>query len=154
MAGSRRGAFSGRQASPDRLARTIVAHRARLLAGLLLLCCAAALGWRPLSGGGPGAQQAREGAPGELQQAQRHLVLPGGRRSAAELVAAAGVLANPVQPAAAAAVSASAGVHGFVEKQGPADLHNWHPQYKAFREARLAGWMREREDALAQGASR
>ena len=54
----------------------------------------------------------------------------------------------------AATVAASAGVHGYVHKQGVADLRNWHPDYKAFRQERLAGWQAERQAALAEGERR
>ena len=54
--------------------------------------------------------------------------------------------------AATAAVNASAEVHGFVTKQGPADPRNWHPSFKSFRQTRLQTWLQRRQQALLAGA--
>jgi hypothetical protein len=56
-----------------------------------------------------------------------------------------------VGAAAAATVAAGAGVHGYVHKEGVADLRNWHPDYKTFRQQRLQDWLAEREASLAEG---
>lgn len=50
-----------------------------------------------------------------------------------------------------AAVTAGAGVHGFVKKEGPADLKNWHPDHKLLRQARLEEWLAQRERLLSDG---
>lgn len=54
--------------------------------------------------------------------------------------------------AVAATVTAGAGVHGYVRKEGVADLRNWHPDYKTFRQQRLQDWLAERDASLAEGA--
>lgn len=127
----------------------------RLLLGALLLAAVLTLGWRPLLQSGLSGSGS---APGEQQQ-QRQV----DRRAAVEVqpaaatvAVAAAVEADPAAAvqAAAAAVASSAGVHGYVTKEGPADPRNWHPDHKALREERLAGWLDERQAALADGAQR
>lgn len=56
--------------------------------------------------------------------------------------------------AVAAAVTASAAVHGFVRKEGVADVRSWIPNRRAFRQARLEAWREQHEAALAEGEPR
>ena len=119
--------------------------RRRALLGALLVAAVLGLGWRPLLQPGGAAQR-------EAQQQRQP------RRAAAEVQTADATLAvggesAAAEAAVAAAVAGSAGVHGFVTKQGVADPRNWHPDHKALRAERLEAWLAEREAALAAGAS-
>jgi hypothetical protein len=92
----------------------------------------------------------QQGQAAEVQQQQQR------RQQQEEAAAVAQDQQQPDSMAAAAvqaaaAVNASAGVHGFVPKAGPADLRNWHPDFKAFRELRLQTWLSTREQLLAAG---
>lgn len=51
----------------------------------------------------------------------------------------------------APSVTAPAAVHGYVHKQGTADLRSWAIPQKTFRAERQRQWMKEREAALEKG---
>lgn len=175
MGFTRRPAFtSGPVRSKAPVLSRFVAANAPLVVTALLVAGVLCLGWRPLvhSSGAPvdsSTLQRQHAGAGSAGAAGKQW--GGGRRSAAETATdaaaqqaathaavaeaavAAQVSADPAaaMQAAVAAVNASSEVHGFVSKQGPADPRNWHPNYKAYREARLAAWLKEREQLLAEG---
>lgn len=91
------------------------------------------------------AQQAATEQVGVQQQ------LPA-QQVATEQVGVQQQLSAEAVAAATAAVNASAEVHGFVTKQGPADPRNWHPSFKSFRQTRLQTWLQRRQQALLAGA--
>lgn len=156
------------------LARYAAAHPRALLAAVLLGALIACSGRALLEGHSISMRSARGSARGSGQQHRRMAMRVDGGVAAKSMSAGAVTLAAAAEAddapaeaasvvsaeaaeaeaAIAAAVNSSAGVHGWVQKQGPTDPVLWLPDHRAPRQERLTAWLEQRQSALAAGVRR